>query len=145
MNEGQNRTENNRQEGLGHIRFEGGVAETTTSDNDRSTMSSKEILRDKRKALAWKIMKDVEQGLEGEENVSKRQLTKWKISLETSQQQINELDKAILAKSIEQQDETLIETEKEITNSYIEQLRRIILKSSQDKFLVRSELHEGPL
>ncbi len=38
MNEGQNKTENNRQVGLGHIRFEGGVAETTTSDNDRSIM-----------------------------------------------------------------------------------------------------------
>ena len=146
MNEGQNRTENNRQEGLGHIRFEGGVAETTTSDNDRSTMSSKEILRDKRKALAWKIMKDVEQGLEGEENVSKRQLTKWKISLETSQQQINELDKAILAELIEQQDETSIETEIEITNSFQTDVKMALedVQEALMKFSVceRAESHE---
>ena len=66
--------------------FEGSATHTLSNDggSERSGTSGKIIIREKRKALAWKVIEEVEYALEKSENVPKRQLQKWKFTLETS-------------------------------------------------------------
>ena len=81
--------------------FEGSETHTLSNDggSERSGTRGKIIIREKRKALAWKVMEEVEYALEKSENVPKRQLQKWKFTLETSLQQMNELDKACISRN----------------------------------------------
>ena len=108
-------------------------------------MSGKIIIREKRKALAWKVMEEVEYALEKSENVPKRQLQKWKFTLETSLQQINDLDKAILAEILESGDEIAIETEVESTSNFQTDINMTLedLKETLRKFSTAERQEQG--
>eukprot|EP00112_Aurelia_sp_Birch-Aquarium-sp1_P009811 Seg2129.5 transcript_id=Seg2129.5/GoldUCD/mRNA.D3Y31 product="hypothetical protein" protein_id=Seg2129.5/GoldUCD/D3Y31 len=126
--------------------FEGTHTLSNDGGSERSGTSGKIIIREKSKALAWKVMEEVEYALEKSENVPKRQLQKWKFILETSLQQINELDKAVLAEIMESEDEIAIETEVESTSNFQTDINMTLedLKDALKRFST-AERHEQGL
>ena len=127
--------------------FEGSGTHTLSNNggSERSGTSGKIIIREKRKALAWKKMEEVKYALEKSENVPKRQLQKWKFTLETTLQQINDLDKAVLAEIMESGDEIAIETEVESTSSFQTDVNMTLedLKEAMKKFSTAEKLEQG--
>ena len=127
--------------------FEGSAMHTLSNDgsSERSGTSGKIIIREKRKALAWKVIEEVEYALEKSENVPKRQLQKWKFTLETSLQQINDLDKAVLAEIMESGDEITIETEVESTSNFQTDINMTLedLKEALKKFSTEEKQEQG--
>ena len=113
--------------------------------SERSGTSGKIIIREKRKALAWKVIEEVEYALKKSENVPKRQLQKWKFTLETSLQQINDLDKAVLAEIMESGDEIAIETEVESTSDFQTDINMELedLKEALKKFSTAEKQEQG--
>ena len=127
--------------------FEGRATHTLSNDggSERSGTSGKIIIREKRKALAWKVIEEVEYALEKSENVPKRQLQKWKFTLETSLQQINDLDKAVLAEIMESGDEIAIEIEVESTSDFQTDINMTLenLKEALKKFSTAEKQEQG--
>ena len=72
--------------------------------------NGKTMLRQKRKELVKKVTDEVEKAFKSKESISKRQLNKWKFSIETSLEQIKELDENIIAEIVEFEDEVKLET-----------------------------------
>ena len=83
--------------------------------------------------------------LEKSENVPKRLLQKWKFTLETSLQQINELDKAVLAEIMESGGEIAIETEVESTSYFQTDINMTLedLKEALKRFSAADSKEQG--
>ena len=105
--------------------------------------NGKTMLRQERKELVRKVTNEVEKAFNSKESISKRQLNKWKFSIETSLEQIKELDENNIAEIVEAGDEVQLEAEVEETSMFYTDMKAVIegLNDELAKFtgMVKSE------
>ena len=105
--------------------------------------NGKTMLRQKRMELVGKVADEVEKAFKSKESISKRQLNKWKFSIDTSLEQTKELDENIIVEKVESGDEVKLEAEVEEISMFYTDMKAIIenLNAELAKFtgMVKSE------